>query len=201
MVTKTDICNFALAKIGNKKVVSIDNPQTREEKSCNLWYDITRQVALRTGLFNFAIKRDILALPAEHTPAFGWTYQYKLPNDCIKFLGIGDPTQKYDYDVEDGYIMLDDDFDGALPIRYIYDCTDTTKFDPLFIKYLVTLLAVELAGDINKDINLRNAMEELSEMYKSMAQSVASGETQIIKISRSKFLSSKFGYVKESIKK
>lgn len=202
MVTETDICNFALSKTGNsKKVVNIDQPTSTEEKACALWYDNTRQVALRTGLFNFSVKRAILALPVDNTPAFGWKYQFKLPQDCLKLLGIGSPGDDCDYDVEGGYILTDDDFGGKLPIRYIRDVKDTTEYDPLFIKYFSTLLAVELASDVNKNSELRNLMEELSGMYKQMAQTASSNETKIIKISRSKFMASKYGYVKGNYKR
>lgn len=202
MATQTDICNYALSKVGNsRKTVNIDNPTSAEDKACALWYDNCRLVALRTGLFNFAVKRAILPLPVEHTPEFGWKYKFKLPQDCIKFLGIGSPMDDYDYDIEGNYILTDYDFDGKMPIRYIYDCKETTEFDSLFIKYLSTLLAVELASDLNKNSELRNLMEELSEMYKSMAQSVSSNETKIIKVSRSKFLASKYGSVSGNYKR
>lgn len=202
MVTQTDICNFALSKIGNsKKTVNIDQPVTAEDKACALWYDNTRQVALRTGLFNFSVKRAILALPVENTPAFGWSYQYKLPQDCLKLLGIGSPGDDYDYDVEGGYILTDYNFEGKLPIRYIRDVKDPNEYDALFIKYFSTLLAVELASDVNKNSELRNLMEELSSMYKQMAQTASSNETKIIKISRSKFMASKYGFVKGNYKK
>ena len=76
MVTKSEICNLALSRLGDKKTVeNIDNPTTQTEKTFAKWYDVTRRASLRKMIPNFARVREIWA-KSNYTPAFG--YKFKL---------------------------------------------------------------------------------------------------------------------------
>ena len=53
-MTKTDICNLALVKIGNTTITSIDDPNKEEARHCKRCYAQARDELLRAGFWSFA---------------------------------------------------------------------------------------------------------------------------------------------------
>lgn len=155
ITSKVDICNMALSHLGNNSTITnIDTPSNDKELTFALWYDVARQAALKEMMPNFALRRGRFAKLVE-TPAFGYGYAYDYPTFCLKVLGIGDVKDKENnYAVEGGRIYTDiDDADG-LPVRYIRDITDVTKYSPefkmAFSWYLAGYVCLQLTQDPNK---------------------------------------------------
>lgn len=147
-----DICNSALQRVGATTISSLSDTSP-EAKACNVAYDSNRRDELRKYKWNFAITRAVLSVAAT-APAFGYSYRYALPADCLRVLRPND----YDLDwvVEAGYILTNNDA-TTINLRYIKDITDPTLFDSSFYN----VAAVSLAIDINERLTQSNTKREL----------------------------------------
>ena len=142
----TTIANLALAKISAKAIVSLTDP-THEARWCARFYAQCRDEMLRTHPWNFAMKRaDLTELVTP--PVNEWAHQYALPADFISLYQLNSfrSDERPDlYQLEAGNLLTDE---GAASIRYVFQQTDTTKYDPLFVKALSDLLASEICRPI-----------------------------------------------------
>ena len=93
MAGAVDICNIALTNLGEQKIVSLDENNERA-RLCKLRFDDVRDSVLRLHPWNCVTARTVLTRDTE-TPSWGYTYQYSLPNDCIRVLSIHDATIAY----------------------------------------------------------------------------------------------------------
>ena len=153
VTSSTDIGNLALDLLTAGTVQDIENPTDATESLLNRWYDVTRRKLLREHPWNFASKRAILAA-SNDDPAFGYDSQFLLPTDFIRLNSIVDaegyPIGNEAYEIENGYLLYNAEA-GQLRIKYIWDITDVSKFDPLF----VDLLAIDLAMAIAFSVSLK----------------------------------------------
>lgn len=165
VTSKVGICNMALSHMGNYGTVNdIENPKDSKESTFALWYDTTRQAALRLAIPNFAMARRIVAKKST-TPVFGYAYSYEYPSDCVKVLGFGDADANPDsYSVErgiDGFteIQIDEDYVDGLPLRYIADVEDVAAMTADFKILLSYLLAANTVLPITQKQNLKDKIE------------------------------------------
>jgi hypothetical protein len=163
MNSKTEICALALSRLGNQNSIEdIDNPKKQTEVVCAKWYDVSRQSALKTMMPNFARKRAIWALDANYTPAFGYEHAYKYQSDCLKILGVGDVrSSKKNYEVEGGYLLTNVLYEDGLPVRYVADITDVSKFTPDFIQLFSWFMARNICMELEVDMNKYQAIEQI----------------------------------------
>lgn len=160
ITTKVDICNLALGGVGNRNTITnIDTPKNDKELIFSLWYDITRQVVLKTLMPNFALDRVIVSektLPAGYVNVYAKCFEY--PNYCLKLLGIGDIdiTDDIRPTVEGGLIFTNNDYPDGMPLRIIRDITDVTMMSPEFIMALVSELSKRTALSVTQDPTKKN---------------------------------------------
>jgi len=88
---------------------------------------------------------------ADYTPSTGeYDHIWALPSDFLRMRSIYESdfsdTNDYSYDLEGTNLLTSED---EMDIRYIKKVTDVTKFDPLFVKLLVLLLADEMIGPLS----------------------------------------------------
>tara|TARA_R100000278_G_scaffold15695_3_gene16125 strand:- start:342 stop:1010 length:669 start_codon:yes stop_codon:yes gene_type:complete len=178
METEIDICNLALAHLGDDATIaSIKPPEgSAQAEHAARFYPIARNTLLETHTWNFAAKRASLATTTNTTEQ--WEYAYVAPADMMTPLAIISPTAQNDYSTR----MSSGDTPGgitsnysptivaghytpqqfALEGDYIYTnqenailryqslITDSTKFSPLFVVALSWHLAAMMAGPIIK---------------------------------------------------
>lgn len=194
MSSKVDICNLALIQLGNATIESIDQPEKSEEVICSIWYDIIRKQALIDIKPNFANGRKSLPKLAE-SPAFGYSNQYSIPNDCLFVYGINEANLKseIEYTLESNAIQTDyiSNTDDTLPIRYLKDEKDTAKFSSDFVLYLALSLATEFAYSINKDSNLKQKLEVKKMMMRDKLTNRQKQENRIVLIDKKRYLGSR----------
>lgn len=152
-VTAVGICNSALIKMGGALISSITE-SSREAALCKALYDLVRDEVLRAHPWNFATTRATL-VPTSTTPAFEFDYEFDLPNDCVRVLGMNDPT--IDYVVEGRKILCND---SEIYIRYIYRSTDESSWDALFAEAFSWKLARELALGLVQSASMVEAMDK-----------------------------------------
>ena len=161
--SEVDICNLALANIGETaKVTSIDPPDGSAQASlCATFYPLARDSLLQMGYWSFAIKRK--ALVAVDNPRTEWQYAYAVPADASGIIAVTPPDASNDYieygmDVPQKFV-IETDIHGKrvlytnqkdAHVRYNAKIVDTTLFSTIFTISLSWHLASMLAGPIIK---------------------------------------------------
>lgn len=161
MATVVDLCNLALAKLGDRaNVVSISPAEGGAQADhCARFYPLARDEALAAHDWSFASTYGTLAEIATTNPS--WEYTYALPNTCITLRQVGySQDQLFGLALAGPYFELASLSDGTLTLlsneadigycRFTRRVVDPTKFPPLFTNALVYLLASHLAGPVIK---------------------------------------------------
>lgn len=147
--SSTSIANRALQMVGAAAILALTD-NTPEARAANNCYDACRRAELRAHRWNFARKRALLA-PSATPPAFGYTYSFPLPTDCLYVPLTNDWDS--DWEVEGRAILTNsgNSPDSATPpdgtvlaLAYVADVTDPPLFDPLFCEALAARMAVEM---------------------------------------------------------
>ena len=164
MAGDVDICNLALAHLGDSATVtSLDPPEgSAQAEHCARFYPIARNALLALHAWGFATTRAPLA-PLGSSPSPWWSHAYALPQDTLSVLAILAPDAGDDYlqagqatpqpfscevDATGQRIVLTNQ-PGAL-LRYTRVELDAGRFPPLFTLTLSWQLAGMLAGPLIK---------------------------------------------------
>ncbi|CAB4164950.1 hypothetical protein UFOVP824_10 [uncultured Caudovirales phage] len=88
MASEVDICNLALAHLGDSATVaSISPPEgSAQAEHCARFYPIARDSILEMHNWNFSTKRILLAQITNDWNM--WLYAYALPNNCINPISV-----------------------------------------------------------------------------------------------------------------
>lgn len=169
MASDVDICNLALANIGQRgDVISLIPPDGGAFATfCARFYPMARDAALEWHPWGFATVRQILArIPRDNMPA-AWSFAFALPSDCLRALavvaeGAGD-ANPLPYIIEGGVLYCNSD---AATLRYVAYIEDTSRFSPLFVRALAWMLAADLLGPVIKgDARLRDYCEKNAQRF------------------------------------
>lgn len=190
--SKTAIVNLALRHLKIDPVVSIDPPDedSKAAQAGAAWYDQARRDTLEAHPWKFASRRRNLAADAS-APTFEWTKKYELPPDFIRINYIGNDWQNpdMDYDIEDGYILSNRE--SPLPLVYVYNLSDATKFSPKFIAALSYKLAALMAFEMTGNAQLVGAMEAQFSSALSSAASVSGQNRPTRRVQHSRLASAR----------
>lgn len=165
MASQVSIFNQALTKLGAARITSPldDEPQA---KTLNAIWTVKLEAELTAHPWAFAIKRA--RIPASTTgPAFGWSYSYPLPTDCLRLVEVDEDFVFYDSDTgplfqvesdpDTGRQAIVTDQGSPLDIRYVYRVTNTGLFPALFVEALSCRLAAEAAEALTQNLSKRQA--------------------------------------------
>ncbi|MBR3603333.1 MAG: hypothetical protein IKL48_01365 [Elusimicrobiaceae bacterium] len=155
MISKTDICNMALAHLGQEPISSLKQDDEKSRR-CNLFYEPVKREVLRTHNWAFAGCIENLSLLPQKTPS-EWPYMYAYPQDCLfirRVFGQGGYAQStafkeiYQHDIHARVI-----FSGISQAQaeYTQDVKDEGMFDPAFVKTFSLALAADLAVALTGD--------------------------------------------------
>ena len=136
-LSKTQIANRALFKVGDRRVSNIDTDDSEGAEIIHEIWDSVRDSLQAQYPWNFCIDRSSITV-ASGTPEYDFSKRYKLPTDFLALLSI---RNNPDYRIEGEYIVTDEG--SPLKIRFIKRITEIGKFDPLFSEALACELAVE----------------------------------------------------------
>ena len=174
ITSQTDICNLALDLLSAGTVNDTETPTTATESLLNRWYDQSRRKVLREHPWNFAIKRQELAASAT-APAFGYSAAFPVPADFVRLLRLdssdGQSLGHTEYEVENGSILINTDA-TSLRLIYIYDITDVTKFDPMFVDLLAYEVALSVAFKVTESNTAIQRVAELQKSRGAMARAI-----------------------------
>jgi hypothetical protein len=157
MPTVTDLCNLALARLGESATITDIAPPdgSVQAEHCAMFYPVARDAVLELMRPRFAIRRATLALLDRD--AHGWQYCYAAPAGLLSVLALlpasaksGAATQPFIRESdEDGTPLILADTEGAA-LSYVGREEDPGKFSPLFTDALAWRLASDLAGPLLK---------------------------------------------------
>jgi hypothetical protein len=169
MASKTDIANEALLRIGEPRIVSIeDTTDLNAVFLSTVWENTVKEIASEIPWKCFTFRAVLTA--SSTAPAFGWTKTFPLPVDCLRVLyvnGYSAPAPDY-YSVEGSNVLTDETTAELVYTAYI---TDTTKYHPLFIEAIAIYLASKLAIVRRQDTELA---AKLTEQYTTLIQTRSS---------------------------
>jgi hypothetical protein len=162
MASVVDICNLALAHLGDEATVSAIDPADGSVQAalCSRFYPIARDTLLAHPAiaWGWAQRRATLAALAVTTEDS--SVAYAVPTDYLRALAVKDCAGvSYDYIIEgqaDNARVLYTSLDPAY-LLYIARVTDPEAFSPGFVSTLSWLLASYLAGPITKDVKLKES--------------------------------------------
>ena len=186
MATEIQICNLALARLGDEATVaSISPPEgSAQAEHCARFYPVARDSLLELHAWKFSTRRAVLA--ALDTDLFGWGYAYAEPANVLRVLKVLSADEKNQ--AKGAEFLTDSAADGTVCIRtdlpeatalYTAKVTDTSKFSPLFVDALGWLLASHLAGPLLKgDAGRKATLECLTAARGVVAMAQASDANQ-----------------------
>jgi len=169
------ICNTALAHIGDRRITQLD--QAAQESNalvrlCAEFYDQARKVTLAAHRWSFAKKAAILT----RNPAavlFGpFRFSHYLPEDHIRTMKLhrgGPPVDGIDppytgqidhFQIMSGEIWSNDEYIG---LEYIFDNQDPAKWTPHFQAAVARLMAHYIAGALADNPAMAARMLEIYE--------------------------------------
>lgn len=164
MISKVDICNLALAHIGQRTINALTE-SSNEARKCNLFFDHARRATLQAIPWNFATRVQALALIA-NAESDEWEYVYARPSNCLMLRRvycegtvdnvIPDEYEEFSYnsqnaigcDVEDAYA------------KFTRDVTDPNDFSIAYVDALAYKLAAYLAKPLTGDFKITDAMDK-----------------------------------------
>jgi hypothetical protein len=157
-LTKTQICNMALSKIGDTRaqLIDVDTDDNSISRQCLLHYEQTLHELVRMHTWNCTKERAKL-VDTGNTPLFGWTYEFSLPSDCLRplYLTPTDDSNRFlkpqiEWNVEERTIVSNHE---EVWLLYIKEPAPA-DMDALFANAFYTLLATKLAKPIVGDSQL-----------------------------------------------
>ena len=154
MASVVDICNGALNQLGASTILSLTE-DSKNARLCNARYTQVRDSVFRSHPWNCLQKR--VQLPADTaTPAWGFSYQYTLPADCLRVLRILDYDS--DYKVEGRKIVTNN---SSMKLLYVARITDPNEYDELLRETLSAALAADIAYAVTSSNPLTQNMYNL----------------------------------------
>ena len=156
-VSVAAICNKALTLLGANRITDLDD-DSLEAKLCKEHFSDVRDELLRSHPWKFALGRASLSASST-APAWGWTYQYPLPNDCLRVVGV--EGQEQDDWTEEGRMLMTDS--EVANIKYIKRIETVGSFDPNFTAVLALDLAIALSYALTTSQGLRADIAKLRE--------------------------------------
>ena len=183
-MTEVDICNQALALLGDRaQVVTISPPDGSAQSAlCARLYPVCRDAMLEASAgWTFSTREAFLS--ATLGPVGGWPNSFALPNGLSRVLNVmpfGATGTGVAYAIRnDGGTIKICAAPTAIRLVYTVKVTDTALFSQLFSDALAARLASMLAGPLFQDergVKMSQHYLELSNYYVSLAQSADSAQ-------------------------
>ena len=144
MASVVGICNGALNQLGATTILSLTE-DSKNARLCNARYSEIRDAVFRSHVWGCLQVRIELSSSVT-APAWGYTYKYDLPGDCIRLLRILDYDSNYK--VEGRSILTNN---STMKILYISRVIDPNQYDELLRETLSAALGADIAYAITSN--------------------------------------------------
>ena len=173
MASTVDICNGALNQLGATTILSLTE-DSKNARLCNQRYSQVRDAVFRSHPWNCLQKRVELAADTT-APAWGFSYAYTLPADCLRLLRILDYDSNYK--VEGRKILSNT---SSMKILYIGRITDPNEYDESLRETLSAALGADIAFAVTSNNQTATNMYNLFQDKLKDARFIDSTEGQNI---------------------
>ena len=153
MASVVQMCNSALNQLGAASITALTD-NSKNARLCNERFNTVRDAVFRSHPWNSLIKRLQLAQDAT-TQAYGFSYQFTLPSDCVRVLGIN--AYNSDHKVEGRKILCNE---ASIKVIYVSQVTDPNEMDVLLRETISAGLAADLAYAITANLQVSKLMQE-----------------------------------------
>jgi hypothetical protein len=171
MASTVDICNGALNQLGATTILSLTE-DSKNARLCNSRFTQVRDAVFRSHPWNCLQKRVELAADTD-APAWGFSYAYTLPADCLRLLRILDYDSNYK--VEGRKILSNT---SSMKILYIGRITDPNEYDESLRETLSAALGADIAFAVTSNNQTATNMYNLFQDKLKDARFVDSTEGQ-----------------------
>ena len=169
MASVVSICNSALNQLGAASITALTD-NSKNARLCNERYETVRDAVFRSHPWNCLIKRQQLAQDTA-TPAYGFSYQFSLPSDALRLLGID--AYNSDHKVEGRKILCNE---KSIKISYISQVTDPNEMDVLLRETISAGIAADLGYAITANLQVSKLMQEKYQFKLSEARHTDASE-------------------------
>ena len=171
MASTVEICNGALNQLGATTILSLTE-DSKNARLCNSRYTQVRDSVFRSHPWNCLQKRVEIAADTT-APAWGFSYAYTLPADCLRLLRILDYDSNYK--VEGRKILSNT---SSMKILYVARITDANEYDELLRETLSAALSADIAFAVTSNNTTATNMYNLFQDKLKDARFVDSTEGQ-----------------------
>jgi hypothetical protein len=171
MASVVEICNGSLNQLGATTILSLTE-DSKNARLCNQRYTQVRDGVFRSHPWNCLQKRVELAADTT-APAWGFSFAYTLPSDCLRLLRILDYDSNYK--VEGRKILSNT---SSMKILYIGRVTDPNEYDELLRETLSAALGADIAFAVTSNNQTATNMYNLFQDKLKDARFVDSTEGQ-----------------------
>ena len=171
MASTVDICNGSLNQLGATTILSLTE-DSKNARLCNSRYTQVRDAVFRSHPWNCLQKRVELAADTT-APAWGFSYAYTLPADCLRLLRILDYDSNYK--VEGRKILSNTE---TMKILYISRVTDPNEYDESLREILSSALGSDIAFAVTSNNTTATNMYNLFQDKLKDARFIDSTEGQ-----------------------
>lgn len=188
--TAVEICNLAMDHLNEKdNIGNIVTPETDNEKLCARHYHVVLEYVLRNYVWNFAKARAVIMRDALNTPPFDYSDAYILPNDFIRLLNFNDYESLIgvNYDVVGNHLLLNNENNPSVNLRYIRRVDDVKMFDAGFVHLFSLYLALNMAFKKTGKQTLMDRLAKQIELAEAKIISIDGQERPPVRIQRSKY--------------
>lgn len=191
-VSKVDLCNAALIKIGQDIPIAAMAESTKAARAFARCFDRVLDLVLARHPWPFTITAVALA-PSPDAAFPGWTYRYDVPSDCLTALAVcgADGVRatvsslsrcgalpridgRVDFDTVTGSQatnIITDQPEAYLV--YSARITDVGRFPSLFCEALVCRLGMEVAPALAGELGVRMAQTLMQNYEMARAEAIA----------------------------
>ena len=171
MASTVEICNGALNQLGATTILSLTE-DSKNARLCNSRFTQVRDSVFRSHPWNCLQKRVEIAADTT-APAWGFSFAYTLPADCLRLLRILDYDSNYK--VEGRKILSNT---SSMKILYIGRITDPNEYDELLRETLSAALSADIAFAVTSNNTTATNMYNLFQDKLKDARFVDSTEGQ-----------------------
>ena len=169
MASVIEICNSALNQLGASAITALTE-NSKNGRLCNARYNTVRDSVFRSHPWNSLIKRTSLAADST-APAWGFTYAYTLPSDCLRVLVV----DAYDTNFKiEGRKVLSTE--SSIKLVYISRVTDPNEMDVLLRESISAALAADMAYSITANLQIAKLFNEKYQLKLSEARHTDASE-------------------------
>ena len=188
MANVVDICNLALANLGEQaNISSIDPPEgSPHAERCAQFFPIALNLMLESHDWRFAMRRSALTVFSENDRSDVWRFRYAVPSRCLRIVGLHfpdmrDPAPDMTRDALDFEVALSSSgtmciySDVCDAVCTFIEQVDSQAFPASFVTALAWKLSAMLAGPLMRGaegMKMVQSCEQAAAVYLEQAKSL-----------------------------